>query len=399
VKTWKVLRKIENRGIRVFKEKVLQEKELVKKKKMDYTDQIYRLIPKKTNLNSSLQLRKIFFNDLKISPTFLTKNGNPSTDTDALRSIPHPLARLILNVRACNKTTEFMDQYLNFMVQHKDKEWYLHPTFHQSIAVTGRESCSSPNLQQVASGESDKGADIMVEARNVFGPRENYVWRSYDWKNIEVYIPAFCSGDSKLTDILRAGGDVHQNTTDSLTRRLGRSINRFQGKRTFFGLQYGIGRAKLAKTLGTDIETAIYIREAFNEEYPGLCEWMKKLNYQVIRDGYITTQYGIRKYLGQQESYKAVNYFVQGTASSILKNAKIKIYDRMREKEWKAYIVLPVHDEMIIEIRKDQDINLIDHHVVICMQDNPELKMPISIPVSISAIQNNWAEKKKIKVV
>lgn len=425
LETWTVLRDIENRGVRVFPEKILGSKFAIKKKlqmyKMVANTMLKSILPlkitktkkvkgqwkevvkeitkvKEVNFRSPDQLQTLFYSNLQLSIKFLTNKGNPSTDSAALKGMQHPLAKTILNMRSCVKTIEFMDQYLHAMVKEGD-QWFIHPTFYQSKASTGRESCAAPNLQQVASGEVDKGIEVRVEARSVFGARKGYVLRSYDWKNIEVYIPGYKSQDPQITAVLDAGGDVHENTSKSLTTQTHQPISRFYAKRSFFGLQYGIGPKKLAKDLGISENVADLIVFGFKSTYPDLWKWMDTLKRTARRDGKIITAYGRPIEVLSGEEYKAINYYVQGTAGSILKSAKIKVHHELKNKKLDAHIVLPIHDELVLEISKKVSVEEVDEIVIRCMQDNPELNIPIKIPVSVSAIGRNWSEKEKVKVV
>lgn len=419
--TFDVLRKIEKRGIRIYRGKVLASIEDLKKKRQTYhkkaLEKVYSILPltveskcqgetkekiirdpKAVNLNSSQQLSAIFYDRFNEPVIYFTQKAqNPSTDNSALGLMKCPLAKDILNMKACDKTIQFMDQYLDFMVQHADGNWYIHPTLHQSLAITGRESCSDPNLQQVASGEKETKLEVRVEARSVFGPRPNYILRSYDWKNIEVYIPGFASKDKKITQMLRNGQDVHEHTAKELTRRTKTPIGRFEAKRTFFGLQYGIGPKKLAKTLGISVDLAGLIILETKNEYPELFEFLDDLIMQARKYSRIKTAYGRTIHVPREDAYKAPNYYIQGTAGGILKFAKVKVDWKFRKKD--AFMVLPIHDELLIEVHKSVSMESIDKMVVECMQDNPELKMPVNIPVSISRIGSNWSKKEKVAVV
>jgi DNA polymerase-1 len=244
----------------------------------------------------------------------------------------------------------------------------------------------------------DKAIEIRVEARSVFGPRKGYKMRSYDWKNIEVYIPGFKSKDPMLVKMLSAGEDVHEYTARSLTEIIGETIDREVGKRTFFGKEYGIGIEKNAKKLGISYEKAEQISDGFSNTYEGLLAWMHNLVAEARRDGYITTAYGRRICVDPDMAFRAVNYYVQGTAGGILKSAKVKIHNFLKENKWDAYIILPIHDELLIEYGPSVDVKKLDAMVVRFMQDNPELKMPVKIPVSISAIGDNWADKEKVRM-
>jgi DNA polymerase I len=199
--------------------------------------------------------------------------------------------------------------------------------------------------------------------------------------------------------LLNRGKDVHEYTAKRLTHITGEEITRFHAKRTFFGLQYGIGPKKLAKTLGIDVDVAAKIIYGFSQEYGGLWEWMQDMIGACRHNGYIKTAYGRIIYVPVDEAYKGVNYYVQGTAGSILKTAKVKIAHFLKKNKWKAFITLPIHDELLIEYNPFRvDANLLDRRVIEAMQDNPQLNMPIDIPVSVNAIGKNWAEKKKVAV-
>lgn len=396
MKTWKVLRKVENRGITVDKEKVLSVKEQMKKSLDIFKKKAIRLAGN-INFRSSPQLKKVLYEILKEPIKYHTQKHQPAVDFIALSHMKSPLAKHVLEMRACEKTIEFMDQYLNFIVKEKDG-WILHPSFSQCIPTTGRESSSNPNMQQVSAGERDKGITVKTEARSVFIPRKNYVLRSYDWKNIEVYIPAFQSGDVGLLSVLKKGGDVHQETSEYLTNTIGKEISRYDAKRIFFGLQYGMGRRKLSRELGIEYEMAEEILFRFGEAHVELMKWMEGLKRQVFRRGFIKTPFGRHQEVSMELAYKIVNFFVQGTAADILKFSKVRLEKALRKYD--AHIVLPIHDEMLLEIHKSENMAAIDSTVLKCMQTHPELNMdPYKIPVSISAIKDNWLNKTKIKVI
>lgn len=408
LETWKVLRHIENRGICTDINAIKENEEVIKKKLKTYQTAAHKAVQsyypfkiKTFNLRSSKKLSYLFYNRIKEPVRFTTPKGSPSTDTIALQHMSHPLAKTILNIRACYKTLEFMDQYLQYAEKGDDGQYYIHPEFSSSIPSTGRESSSRPNMQQVASGEGDKELEVTVEARSVFIPRPKYFLRSFDWKNIEVYIPAFKSGEKRLIDILINKGDVHGTTAERLTKRLKMDVTRYTAKRIFFGLQYGIGIKKLSRLLNIESEAAGTIIAGFQEEYPLLFDWMDHLKWDARSKGYINTAYGRRQYVPSDAEYKAVNYYVQGTASSILKNAKIKVFNALKLHSWavQAYIVLPIHDELLIEYRQNDSSKILDEIVTECMQDNPELEMEVNIPVTVSRIGKNWAEKFKEKTV
>lgn len=381
---WKINRKIEQRGIKVDRNKVLHIQSESKKNAQEFLNQAHKIAGKKINLNSPKQLREIFYQKFKLPIIYTTKTGLPSTDTTSLESMKHPLAELIIKIRAATKCSEFMEQYVKFMVYTKGY-WTIHPQISESIPTTGRESMRDPNLQQAP---EEIGFPIM-SAREPFVPRKEYEMRSYDWKNIEVYIPAFASGEKNLTKVLLKNGDVHQQTADKL------GLERYTAKTVWFGLQYGIGIKKLAKSLNIDQDQAEQIILKHKEEYPSLWDWFEKIKNQGLYKGRIVTPFGRIQEIQRDYAYRAINYYVQSTAADIMKFSKVRVCNALKGR--KSHMLLSIHDEFLVQIHKKEDINEIDKLVVAAMQDNPELTyMPIPIPVSISRIKNNWAEKEKI---
>ncbi len=45
---------------------------------------------------------------------------------------------------------------------------------------------------------------------------------------------------------------------------------------------------------------------------------------------------------------------IQGTAADIIKIAMLRVYDRLREENLKARLLLQVHDELIVEAPLDE---------------------------------------------
>jgi len=388
---WPIMREVEDHGVHIDRAKTLELRDRYQKKSVYYS-LIFKVHAPTVNPRSHPQLKKLLYETYNEPVIYSTKSKLPATDYYALKGMKNPCAKALLEMRACNKTVDAMEEYLHYMVQHEDGGWYIHPNFNQAIPVTGRESCTGPNLQNVASGESSKETEVKAEARTVFGPPPDYVWRSYDWKNIEVFIPAFASGEPELVQILRAGGDVHQNTADSLR------ITRLVAKRVFFGLLYGIGGELLAKQLGISVSRCWQIINNFKEKYATMSEWMDELKTTALNDGYITTPFGRRQQIDPDKAYRAVNYDIQGTAADILKRSKIRIHTALKQTGLDAHIILPIHDEVLLQVRKGVSLQRVDDLVVRCMQENPELNMPVRIPVSISAITTNWHEKQKVRL-
>jgi DNA polymerase I-like protein with 3'-5' exonuclease and polymerase domains len=400
VRLWPIMRRIEDRGVHIDRVKTLELIADLKKKRRLFELRARIYGGSEMNFRSGPQLVKKLYGDFKEPVIYSTKKGNPAMDYDAMAAMEHPLAKNILEMRACTTTIKALDDYMRFMVK-EERGWFIHPNLNQAIPTTGRESCNNPNLQNVAAGESRKGTEVKPEARSVFTPPPEHEWRSYDWKNIEVYIPAFASGEKNLTQVLLDGGDTHTMTAMRLFKKTNVAevtpLERSTAKRIFFGLQYGIGVKLLCKQLLISMGEAKDLIRHFSHTYPTMWDWMESLKRQGNIQGYITTAFGRRQQVDSDKTYRAVNYYVQGTAADILKQSKLTLAANAETDN--AYMILPIHDEVLFEIKSGQvDMAKFDSRVVTCMQFHPELKIPVRIPVSIAAIKKNWHEKEKVRI-
>ena len=116
--------------------------------------------------------------------------------------------------------------------------------------------------------------------------------------------------------------------------------------------------------------------------------------------GYVETLFHRRRYIPELNSNNymvrqfgsraAMNTPIQGTAADIMKIAMINVYNRLKNENLEAKIVLQVHDELIIECKKEiaDDVKKLLQEE---MENATELKVPLEVEVSEA---ENWYEAK-----
>ena len=112
--------------------------------------EIYELAGREFNIASLNQLRKVLFDDLKLTPkrkTGITRQ--PSTDQETLEELAqeHPLPRKLLEQRKIAKLKSTYVDSLPELVNPASGR--VHAPFNQAVAATGRLSSSDPNLQNI----------------------------------------------------------------------------------------------------------------------------------------------------------------------------------------------------------------------------------------------------------
>ncbi|HUA35387.1 MAG TPA: DNA polymerase I [Candidatus Binataceae bacterium] len=348
------------------------------------------------NLNSPIQLREILFDHLKLATKGLkkTKSGY-STDADTLEKLAaaHPMPRKLIEYRVIAKLKSTYADALSSLIATDGR---VHTTFHQANTATGRVSSSDPNLQNIPT-RSVEGRRI----RRAFVPAPGYVLLSVDYSQIDLRVLAHLSGDETLVSAFREGEDIHARTASELlgvsrdnvdaeARRVAKTIN--------FGIIYGMGPQRLAAQLGIALADASdYIKRYF-ERLPGIRVFMDETVRRARETGYVTTMYGRRRYVPEinagpggaraQAERIAINTPIQGSAADLIKIAMIRVDAEFKKQELDSRLLLQVHDELLIEVRKErlQEAAALAKRE---MEGVAEMKVPLRADVKSGS---NWAE-------
>ena len=312
------------------------------------------------NINSPKQLGVILFEKLGLPGGKKTKTGY-STAADILDKLApeHVIVKDILEYR---QLTKLKSTYADGLGNVIGKDGRIHSTFNQTITATGRISSTEPNLQNIPV-RMELGRLI----RKVFVPEDGYVFLDADYSQIELRVLAHMSGDEKLIQAYREAEDIHRLTASQvfhvpldevtpLQRRNAKAVN--------FGIVYGISSFGLSQDLSiTRKEAAAYIEKYF-ETYPKIKGFLDGLVKDGKEYGYVTTMFGRRRPVPELKSSNfmqrsfgervAMNSPIQGTAADIIKIAMNHVYERMKKEGLQSRLVLQVHDELLIETKKEE---------------------------------------------
>lgn len=276
--------------------------------------------------------------------------------------------------------------------------WVLHPNYNQCGAVTGRLTCSDPNLQQVAAEDTGlRKSAIPQKPREVFGPRPGCLWYLPDYSQIEVWLFAFLFKETEMQNLLLSGHDFHQGVAnktfvfkmDYLERK---KYYRKLAKLIMFGKLYGGGigtpdkPGRMCHLLQQPYpETKAFI-DSFEEQFAAVKKSTKEITYAIKRTGEWWNAYGRRYILGPNIAYKGVNYHIQGTAADLLKVATIRIGWMLRRR-WPhplLRLINTVHDELIIEVPYELHCQRLMREIMWIMQmDSHRVGIPVPLPVGM----------------
>ena len=351
---------MEKSGIRVKGEELKVYGEKLMSRILELEKKIWEEAGEGFNINSPKQLGVILFEKLGLSGGKKTKTGY-STAADILDKLApeHEIIRDILEYRQLAKLKSTYADGLGNVIEEDGR---IHSTFNQTITATGRISSTEPNLQNIP-----VRMELGRQIRKVFVPDDGYVVLDADYSQIELRVLAHMSGDEKLIQAYREAEDIHRLTASQvfhvpldevtpLQRRNAKAVN--------FGIVYGISSFGLSQDLSiTRKEAAEYIEKYF-ETYPSIKGFLDGLVETGKEKGYVSTMFGRRRPVPELKSSKfmqrsfgervAMNSPIQGTAADIIKIAMNRVYERLKEENLSSRLVLQVHDELLIETKKEE---------------------------------------------
>ena len=351
---------MEKWGIRVKGEELKSYGEKLQVRIAELEKLIYEQAGEEFNINSPKQLGVILFEKMGIPGGRKTKTGY-STAADILEKLApeQPIVNDILEYRQLTKLKSTYADGLSAVIEADGR---IHSTFNQTITATGRISSTEPNLQNIPV-RMELGRLI----RKVFVPEDGYVFLDADYSQIELRVLAHMSGDEKLIQAYREAEDIHRLTAsqvfhvpfDEVT-----DLQRRNAKAVNFGIVYGISSFGLSQDLSiTRKEAAEYIEKYF-ETYPKIKGFLDGLVADGKEKGYVSTMLGRRRPIPELKSGNfmqrsfgervAMNSPIQGTAADIIKIAMNRVYQRLKEEGLHSRLVLQVHDELLIETKKEE---------------------------------------------
>jgi DNA polymerase-1 len=353
--------------------------------------QIYEAAGEPFNVNSTLQLREVLFERLKLPVLKKTPKGAPSTDASVLQKLAdeHPVAERLLRFRELEK---LRSTYVDGLLPIVAEDGRIHCVFNQTGAATGRISSEQPNMQNIPV-RSEEGRTI----RRAFVASPGCTFIVADYSQIELRILAHLSGDPGLVEAFTTGQDIHAATASRVwevplaevpadLRRRAKMIN--------FGLLYGMEAYGLAQRLEISTDEAKEHMDAYFAQFPDVKAFMEGIVDRARDTGYTTTILGRRRYLPELSSGNfrirqmgermALNAPIQGSAADIIKKAMIELQARLDERAMRTAMLLQVHDELVIEA-PDDEVDVASTLTREIMEGVVALDVPLSVELATGA--------------
>lgn len=371
--------KMESRGIRIDKE-LIREELAIGNNRM--TEIVAELDLDEDTLGPKA-LERILIDELKLPVYETTRTGKTSFNRKAMEQYEevlskkdNPTAKLVLEYRGYQKTcSSNYEAYLKLV----SPDGRVRPNYKLHGTVTGRLSCSDPNLQQIPR-VSDKPWNGNLKA--AFIPSDGYSLYEADYAQLELRLGAAYAEEEELLQAFKDGRDVFTE----MALRLG--MSRQDTKTLVYSLQYGAGINRISSVFGISAEDAAQIRDNYYETYPGFRSVTRRASLTARRKGKVKLWTGRYRHFDDpaNQDYRAFNSVVQGGAADVVMYAMLRLNEAVDGDSCR--MLLQVHDSVVFEI-KDGMEDIYIPMIKEVMKDNRQPFPGLAYDVEVK----KWGEK------
>ena len=317
-----------------------------------------------------------------------------STDASVLEDLrpAHPMIDKLLEWRIY---TKLRSTYVDALPTLIAADGRLHTTFHQAVASTGRLSSSDPNLQNIPI-RTPLGRRIR---RAFVAGGADLTLVAADYSQIELRILAHVSGDEHLRDAFARSADLHRETAALVLHKDPAEVTlgeRSMAKMVNFGIAYGLSDFGLSERANIPRAEAQAFINTYFATYSGISYYMLAIKEQARTQGFVTTLLGRKRQIPELAARNptlraagermAINMPIQGTAADIVKIAMIRLDERLRAGGFRARPLLQVHDELLLEVPRDEIERLVP-----ILRETMEGALPLDVPLTVDIkVGDDW---------
>jgi len=384
------------------------------------------------NFGSATQMKELIFNQLGAPESLVVGTSYASEDT--LRKVQEewatlPTNRTVLGQRRA-ECTKILDPYFQgkrdktMITVHKrvspGRDGRIRTELSSYRVVTGRAASGesfvekSTNLQNLPKATAYE--DSLYAIRECIVPDPGMVFLLADYEKAEAVVAACMSADWDFYDRMMRGDDIHSwhaamyfDRPEWLTTKAD-APERHIGKTVTYASAYMASVNKVMQTINSDyyktgvkltkLQVEAILRTHLNL-HP-LEEWWEETRAELHQqNNWLENPFGLRRQFTNPNFYdrwkQAVNWKCQSTVASAINKSWRWIWHNM-DYDGLAYLNLQVHDEIILQVRRDlaEEVG----SIVKTQMEQPFFVRgrEVHIPVEVCIAEDNWHNKRVIHV-
>jgi DNA polymerase I-like protein with 3'-5' exonuclease and polymerase domains len=370
------------------------------------------------NLNAPLQVGELVYDILDRPCKEFTETGQRAVSKEALERFPN--SKTVQQILEWKKLAKLQGTFIEGL-QERLHEGRVHASFNQAGTgdrgqgkggtVSGRLSCSSPNIQQIPV-RSERGKRV----RDVFVAGPGNVLIVSDLSQIELRVLAHFTQDRTLMRAYKNGDDLHSILAARVFGDDFTPAQRGLAKNGNFSVLFGAQAATLVRRYGfPNVKLAQQVLDGFYTAYPRVGPWKERVVEEAVAryskktktPPYVETILGRRRRLpalqyanrGERSAAErqAISVTISGSAADLFKVVMINCQELLTARPWEGHILMTVHDELVVEVPEEfaeEGLRLVK--AAMENVDDPFTGEPIlTVPIVADAkIVKRWSEAK-----
>lgn len=379
---WTIFR-MERRGIKIDMEEIEALRFATEAKIARLMEQL----PLGFNARSPLQMKALMESHGHTDwPT--TDKGSPSFTEKYLKT--NEIGRVIIEIRQMGN---LINSFITPLAERHIFKGRVHATLNQLKSddkgtISGRFSCSDPNLQQVPK----RNKELAKPFRRLFvvdGP--DWIFWERDYSQCEPRLFAHYAQDPNLLAGYNAEPfvDAHQVVADLL------NVERDPtAKRMNMGIFTGMQPKSFAGHMNWDIPRATKAHNLWFEKFSTIRDFQSKAKARLRNRGYVYTLLGRRCRLeSPRYAYRGTSKIIQGSNADIVK-LKLLEADRLCEDNGDIVQVhMTVHDSFNGQYQNTPEAKALFDKMVAQMEDVTSAPFNLSVPFVLEGTEGkNWSE-------
>ncbi|MGQ0506975.1 MAG: DNA polymerase [Myxococcaceae bacterium] len=350
------------------------------------------------NINSTAQLGKVLFEELKLPVVSHTKTGY-STAMEALERIEHahPIVPKVLRWRLLRRMG---DSWLRALRKNVQPDGRVHSRFHPARSFSGQVVSTNPDLTRVPGRTPE-----MAQIRRAFIAPPGRLLMSVDFNQLGLHVLAHLTQDPALVEPLRERADMHRLTASAVLEKPPEAVTteeRQIGKVVNFATFAGQGASALALQLGLSPTEAKEYLARFDRRYARVRAFQDEQLRLAKERGYIQTLAGRHWPIGGLESLDSqVRSYAErmarrgtheGSVADVSRRALLHADRALREAGLSAMPLVEVIDEVLFEIA-EAELQTSARVCADAMRNAFQLEVPLVVGVEVG---KTWADLEPI---
>ncbi len=426
-----------NRGVRIIKDNRSRLAADITEELENRRTFLYDLLGHEINVGSSLQMQKLFYEDLAQRPILKrtivegTTLMRPTCDDEALTKIAarEPLLKSVCNAIADIRT---LGKWLNdFVMMQEDIDGRMRCSFNIAGDAGGKSapysyrlsSSKNPfgsggNLQTIPSEKSKSSGKAAARGsmdftlpniRSMYGPDPGFTFFDGDLDRADLQVVVWESNDEMLKAALRLGADIHLLNVYSLDNmeppplhelveghprypdhRGPRKLKREFAKIFCHATNY-VGSAKtISEHTGRSINEVDMAQKRWFGAHPNIKLWHSEVQAQITKRRYVENKFGYRWYIFDRLEGllpEAVAWIPQSTVGVLINKIWIAFYQNIPEVQ----MLMQVHDSLCGQFPSNQETVLLQK-----MEEQAKIVIPYNdpliIPFNIKTSRISWGD-------